>query len=71
MDSDQTDSPGKMDGTTDSKSDRNVSAGSGQVPERPDLPPQDLTAADTDPATASAEDDEDARLPELPDDTAE
>jgi excinuclease ABC subunit C len=71
MDSDQTDSPGKTDGTTDSKSDRNVSAGSGQVPERPDLPPQDLTAADTDPATASAEDDEDARLPELPDDTAE
>jgi excinuclease ABC subunit C len=71
MDSDQTDSPGKMDGTTDSKSDRNVSAGSGQVPERPDLPPQDLIAADTDPATASAEDDEDARLPELPDDTAE
>jgi excinuclease ABC subunit C len=71
MDSDQTDSPGKMDGTTDSKSDRNVSAGSDQVPERPDLPPQDLTAADTDPATASAEDDEDTRLPELPDDTPE
>ena len=71
MDSDPTDSPGKMDGTTDSKPDRNVSAGSDQVPERPDLPPQDLTAADTDPATASAEDDEEARLPELPDDTSE
>jgi excinuclease ABC subunit C len=64
MDSDQTDSPGKMDGTTDSKPDQNVRAGSDQVPERPDLPPPD-------PATASTEDDEEARLPELPDETSE
>jgi len=71
MDSDPTDSPGKMDGTTDSKPDQNVRNGSDRVPERPDLPPQDLTAADTDPATASAEDDEEARLPELPDETSE
>jgi excinuclease ABC subunit C len=71
MDSDQTDSPGKMDGTTDSKPGQNLPAGSDQVPERPDLPPQDPIAADTDPATASTEDDEEARLPELPEEISE
>jgi excinuclease ABC subunit C len=59
-----------MDGATDSKPDQTLHGGSDLVPERPDLPPQDLTA-DTDPATASAEDDEEARLPELPDETSE
>src|SRR5438874_6866035 len=38
---------------------------------QPDLPPQDLTAADVDPATSAAEEDEEGRLPELAEDTAE
>jgi excinuclease ABC subunit C len=59
-----------MDGITDSEPDQNLHGGSGRVPERPDLRPQDLTA-DTDPATASAEDDDEARLPELPEETSE
>lgn len=37
----------------------------------PDLPPQDLTAADVDPATAAAEEDDEARLPEAPEEPAE
>ncbi|MET0678184.1 MAG: GIY-YIG nuclease family protein, partial [Bradyrhizobium sp.] len=36
----------------------------------PDLPPQDL-ATDVDPATVSAEEDDEARLPEAPDEAAE
>src|SRR5438128_141530 len=32
---------------------------------QPDLPPQDLIAAEVDPATSAAEDDDDGRLPEL------
>jgi excinuclease ABC subunit C len=39
---------------------------------QPDLPPQDLTAsADVDPATSAAEEDDEARLPEAPDEPAE
>ena len=71
MDSDPTDSPRKMDGTTDSKPDQNGGGGSDLVPERAAAPPQDPTAADTDPAMASAEDDDEARLPELSDDIPE
>ena len=67
MDSDPTDSPSKMDGTTDRKPDQNGGGGSDLVPGRPALPPQDLTAADTDPAMAPAEDDDEARLPESDD----
>jgi excinuclease ABC subunit C len=37
----------------------------------PDLPPQELAAADIDPATASPEEDDEARLPEVPEDTGE
>jgi len=37
----------------------------------PDLPPQDLTAADVDPASTSAEEDDEARLPEAPEEAAE
>ena len=36
-----------------------------------DLPPQDLTAPDIDPATSATEEDEEGRLPELAEDTAE
>ena len=35
---------------------------------QPDLPPQDLIAADVDPATSAAEEDDEARLPEAPED---
>src|SRR5438270_7351550 len=38
---------------------------------QPDLPPQELTAADVDPATSAAEEDDDARLPEAPEEPAE
>jgi excinuclease ABC subunit C len=38
---------------------------------QPDLPSQDLTAADVDPATSAAEEDDEARLPEVPEEPAE
>jgi excinuclease ABC subunit C len=38
---------------------------------QPDLPPQELAAADIDPATVTAEDEEEARLPEVPEETNE
>ena len=38
---------------------------------QPDVPPQDLTAADVDPATSAAEEDEEARLPDAPEEPAE
>jgi excinuclease ABC subunit C len=38
---------------------------------QPDLPPQGLAAADVDPAIATAEDDDEARLPEVAEESAE
>ena len=38
---------------------------------QPDLPPQDLIAADVDPATSAAEEDDEARLPEAAEDAEE
>jgi excinuclease ABC subunit C len=38
---------------------------------QPDLPPQDLIAADVDPATSAAEEDDEARLPDAPEEAAE
>ena len=38
---------------------------------QPDLPPQDLIAADVDPATSAAEEDDEARLPDAPEEPAE
>jgi excinuclease ABC subunit C len=38
---------------------------------QPDVPPQDLTAADVDPATSAAEEDEEARLPDAPEEPTE
>jgi excinuclease ABC subunit C len=65
MDSDPTDSP-KPDLRPDLQ---NTRPGSALAPEdadtRPELTAQDLAAGDTDPATAAAEDDDEARLPEL------
>jgi len=45
--------------------------GSALVPEPPDLPPQDLAAGDTDPASVSPEDDDEAQLPEPSEEMAE
>jgi excinuclease ABC subunit C len=48
-----------------------------KVPRKPrgrsqaDLPPENLTAADVDPATSAAEEDDEARLPEAPEETVE
>ena len=42
-----------------------------QGPSLPDLPAQELAAADIDPATASLEEDDEARLPEVPEETGE
>jgi excinuclease ABC subunit C len=38
---------------------------------QPDLPPQDLVSADVDPATSAAEEDDEGRLPEAPEEPAE
>ena len=38
---------------------------------QPDQPPEALTSTDVDPATSSAEEDDEARLPEAPEDVAE
>ena len=38
---------------------------------QPDLPPQDLNAADVDPATSAAEEDDEARLPDAAEDAGE
>ncbi len=38
---------------------------------QPDLPPQDLIAADVDPATSAAEEDDESRLPEAAEDAGE
>ena len=38
---------------------------------QPDAPSLDLTSADLDPATSAAEDDDEARLPESPDEPVE
>ena len=71
MDSDPTDSPRKMDDIKDSAPDQKLPGGSDLVPEQPDRPPPELTSADTDPAMAAAEEDDEARLPELSDDILE
>jgi excinuclease ABC subunit C len=83
MDSDPTDSPSSADLQPDARTARR---GSELLPEQADLPPQgvlqpdlarqdlapqDLAAGDTDPATASTEDDDEARLPELAEETIE
>src|SRR5512141_3415911 len=42
-----------------------------QCGSQPDLPPQEQAAGDIDPATASPEEDDEARLPEVPEETGE
>src|SRR6266436_5721520 len=59
MDTDKTDPP-KAEGPREPKADPAA-----------DLPPQDSASPDIDPATTGAEDDEEARLPDLPEDATE
>jgi excinuclease ABC subunit C len=63
MDQDSTDSP-KVTGP------RPARPGSEPAPQ-PDLPPQDPAYVDVDPATANAEEDDEARLPEVAEETSE
>src|SRR4030088_3437380 len=63
MDQDSTDNP-KKPGS------RVTRRGSGRAPKNAVFPPQD-PAADIDPATAIAEEDDEARLPEAPEETNE
>jgi excinuclease ABC subunit C len=64
MDHDSTDSP-------KTPAARTARRGSGPASQQPDLPPQEPTAGDIDPATANAEDEEEARLPEVPEEPSE
>ncbi len=64
MDHDKTDSP-KVSGP------RMAGRGSESASRQQDLPPQDPASADIDPATASADEDDEARLPELPEELGE
>jgi excinuclease ABC subunit C len=72
MDNDQTDSP-KVAGPGISR--RISRRGSEPAPRQPDLPPQDPAqdpvSVDIDPATASADEDDEARLPDLPEEISE
>jgi excinuclease ABC subunit C len=45
--------------------------GSEPAPEQPDLPPQDPASGDIDPAGSGAEEDDEARLPEVPEEPSE
>jgi len=64
MDNDQTDSP-KEPGP------RMTRPGSEPAPDQADLPPLDPASADLDPATAGTEEDDEARLPDIPDEAGE
>jgi excinuclease ABC subunit C len=64
MDTDSTDTPEKP-------GPRMARRGSQSAAEHADLPPQDPATADLDAATAGAEEDDEARLPEIPDEAGE
>jgi excinuclease ABC subunit C len=53
------------------QTDQTKAPGSGPAARQRDLPPNEAAGADVDPATASLEDDDEARLPELPEEAAE
>ena len=63
MDHDSTDRP---DSAEQPKAPRKPRRGS-----QADLPPQDLASADVDPATSAAEEDDEARLPDVAEETAD
>jgi excinuclease ABC subunit C len=64
MDQDSTDSP-KAPGP------RMTRRSSEPASQQPDLPPQDPASGDIDPATSGAEEDDEARLPEVPEEASE
>src|SRR6202140_1344268 len=64
MDNDQTDSP-------KAPAPRIARQGSEPAPQQPDLPPQDPALGDIDPAASGAEEDDEARLPEVPEEPGE
>jgi excinuclease ABC subunit C len=53
------------------QTDQTKAPGSGPAARQRDLPPQEAAGADIDPAAASLEDDDEARLPEVPDEAGE
>jgi excinuclease ABC subunit C len=64
MDHDSSDSP-KASGP------KTARRGSGPAPRQPDLPPQEVAAADIDPAMVTSDEDDEARLPEVPEESGE
>src|SRR4029077_19450834 len=50
---------------------RETPSGSEPIAAEPDLPPQELAAGDIDPATVNAEEEDEARLPEIAEENAE
>src|SRR5260370_21689795 len=64
MDHDSTDDP-------KTPAPRKPRRGSGPAGGNAELPPQDLSAADLDPAMASPDEDDEARLPEVSEETGE
>jgi excinuclease ABC subunit C len=75
MDHDSADNPDSADRPVTSGPPA-AQPGSDRAARRPDVPPQDLAAqdpatGDIDPATSAAEEDDEARLPELPEETSE
>src|SRR5258705_13754265 len=64
MDQDSTDNP-KAPGR------QTAGRGSDPVPPRADLPPQEAMAADIDPAMVATEEDDEALLPEVPEELSE
>jgi excinuclease ABC subunit C len=73
MDSDQTDNPSERSAPLEAPTDAHIAGrGSESVPERPELPPQDPASGDLDPATtAGTEEDDEARLPDLPEESGD
>jgi excinuclease ABC subunit C len=76
MDSDQTDKPRQPAEPTAPldapRHGRMADPGSESVPQRADVPPQDAASGDLDPATtAGTEEDEEARLPDIPEEGGE
>src|ERR1700691_1451775 len=64
VDHDSTDTP---EGSRPPK----MQPGSEPAPQPADLPPQDVTAGDIDPATSAAEEDDEARLPDISEEPGE
>src|ERR1700724_4924577 len=64
MDHDSSDSPKPTAPKT-------AQRGSGPAPRQPDLPPQEVAAGNIDPAMVTSDEDDEARLPEVPEEPSE